>query len=74
MKRKIIIAAGFILMTLSFSSCEKSCKICQQNEYNSSGTLTKSGSESEYCGTELLGIEATPPVTVLGTTTKWVCR
>jgi hypothetical protein len=73
MKRKLIIAAAFILFTLSFSSCEKSCKICQQNTYDGS-TLLTSGSETEYCDAALLRIEATPDVTVLGKTTKWECR
>jgi hypothetical protein len=74
MKRKLMYAAGFIIIALSFSSCEKSCKKCQQNTYNSGGTQLSTGSETEYCGTSLLTIEATPPVTVLGITTKWVCR
>jgi hypothetical protein len=73
MKRNLIIAAGFILFTLSFSSCEKSCKICQQNTYDGS-TLLTSGTETEYCDAALLRIEATPDVTVLGKTTKWECR
>jgi hypothetical protein len=73
MKRKLIFAAGFILITLSFSSCEKSCKVCQQNTYDGS-TLITSGSETEYCDAALLRIEATPDVTVLGKTTKWECK
>jgi hypothetical protein len=74
MKRKLIFAAGFVLLTLSFSSCENNCKVCQQNTYNSGGSLITAGSESEYCGTDLIGIEATKDVTVGGITTKWVCR
>ena len=73
MKRKLIFAASFILITLSFSSCEKSCKVCQQNTYDGS-TLITSGSETEYCDAALLRIEATPDVTVLGKTTKWECN
>jgi hypothetical protein len=74
MKRKLIITAAFILVTLSFSSCEDSCKVCQQNTYNSGGTRVSSGSETEYCGAELIAIEATKDVTVGGNTTKWECR
>lgn len=77
MKRFLILAAGFILISISFTSCEGllgNCKICQQNTYNSSGTLITEGQETEYCDDALLRIEATPPVTVLGVTTKWVCR
>lgn len=73
MKRKLIIAASFIVMTLSFSSCEKSCKICQQNTYDGS-TRVVTGTDTEYCDAALLRIEATPDVTVLGKTTKWECR
>jgi hypothetical protein len=32
------------------------------------------GSETEYCDAELIAIEATPNSTLLGVTTKWVCR
>lgn len=74
MKRKFTIAVAFVLVTLSFSSCEKTCKVCQQNTYDSGGTKTVTGSESEYCGAELIAIEATKDVTVGGQTTKWECR
>ena len=74
MKRLSLLASGFILITISFTSCEgllTACKICQQNTYNSSGSLITEGQETEYCDDALIRIEATPPVTVLGVTTKW---
>lgn len=74
MKRILMIAAGFVLIALSFTSCEKNCKVCSQNTYDSGGTLITTGSDTQYCDAALLGIEATAPVTVLGVTTKWVCR
>ena len=77
MKRKLSLAAGFIVMTLSFTSCEgllTNCRICQQNTYNASGTLLTEGTESEYCDEKLIAIEAIKDQTVLGITTKWVCR
>jgi hypothetical protein len=74
MKRKLMYVAGFIFMALSVTTCTKNCKLCAQNDYNSSGTLTRSGSESERCDAELIRIEATPDVTVLGVTTKWECH
>lgn len=76
MKKKLLYAAGFILMTLSFQRCDvlTDCKVCQQNTYNSNGDLITEGNESEYCDTDLIKIEATPSATVLGVTTKWVCR
>jgi hypothetical protein len=77
MKRRIFLAAGFITMTIAITSCEDllgNCKVCQQNTYNSSGTLLTEGQETQYCDAALLAIEATKPETVLGITTKWVCR
>jgi hypothetical protein len=74
MKRIIMYAAGFVFFAVAFNSCTNSCKVCQQNTYNSSGTLLTSGSETEYCDAALLRIESTPDVTVGGVTTKWVCR
>jgi hypothetical protein len=76
MKRKLFYAAGFFFIVFSFTSCDaiKNCKICQQNTYNSTGGLITAGSESEYCDADLIRIEATPDVTVLGITTKWKCR
>lgn len=74
MKRLLMYAAGFVLVTLSLTACEKSCKVCQQNTYDSNNTLVTAGSETEYCGAALIAIEATSPVTVSGATTKWVCR
>lgn len=76
MKRKLLFAFGLLLIAWSFTSCEdlKSCKVCQQNTYDSSGTLLTEGSETEYCDAALVRIEATKDVTVLGVTTKWECR
>jgi hypothetical protein len=74
MKRKLLYAAGFLFLALSMSTCTKNCKVCQQNTYDANNTLLTSGSETEYCDASLIRIEATPDVTVLGTTTKWVCR
>jgi hypothetical protein len=78
MKRKLSLAAGFILMMLSFTSCEDlltNCKICQQNTYNaSSGTLLTEGTETKYCDADLIVVENIKDETVLGITTKWECR
>jgi len=67
-------AAGFLFITLSLTTCTKNCKVCQQNTYNSGGTLLTAGSETEYCDASLVAIEATKDVTVGGITNKWVCR
>jgi len=74
MKRKLLYATGFLFIALSMSTCTKNCKVCSQNTYDANNTLITSGSETEYCDASLIRIEATPDVTVLGTTTKWVCK
>jgi hypothetical protein len=76
MKRKIIYASVFIFMVVAFGSCNslKNCNVCSQNTYDSNQTLITAGSETEYCDADLVKIKATPPVTVLGVTTKWVCH
>ncbi|HZY25844.1 MAG TPA: hypothetical protein VFE71_08470 [Bacteroidales bacterium] len=74
MKRKSLYAAGFLFLALSMSTCTKNCKVCQQNTYDANNTLVSSGSATEYCDASLIRIEATPDVTVLGTTTKWECK
>jgi hypothetical protein len=74
MKRILIYAAGFVFVALSFTSCQKNCKVCAHNSYDSGGNLVTAGSETEYCDAELIAIEATPNSTLLGVTTKWVCR
>ncbi len=74
MKRKLMYAATFIFISLSFPSCQKNCKVCQQNTYDSGGNILTTGSETEYCDVALLGIESTKDVTIAGVTTKWVCR
>jgi hypothetical protein len=74
MKRKLMYAAGFILIALSVTTCTKNCKVCSQNTYNSGGTLLTTGTDTEYCDADLIKIEATPDITLLGVTTKWVCK
>jgi hypothetical protein len=74
MKRILTYAAGFVFIAFSFTSCQKNCKVCSQNTYDSQGNQLTTGSDTEYCDASLIRIEATPDVTVLGVTTKWVCR
>ena len=74
MKRILLYAAGFTFIAFSFTSCQKNCKVCSQNTYNSSNQLINTGSDTEYCDAELLAIEATKDVTINGVTTNWVCR
>jgi hypothetical protein len=74
MKRILLYTAGFLFVAMSFTSCQKNCKVCQQNTYDSGGNLLTTGTDTEYCDASLIRIEATPDLTVLGVTTKWVCR
>jgi hypothetical protein len=78
MKRKLIYVAGFVLIAWSVTACDslfKSCKYCKQVKIQeSSGSIISEGDESEYCGADLVKVEAIGNVTVLGVTTKWECR
>ena len=76
MRRKLLYATGFLLMTVGLHSCEglfENCKLCRQVTYEN-GNVTNQTSETEYCGTSLLTVQATPPVTIGNTTTQWECR
>lgn len=75
MKRKLKTGLLIIGVALMFSSCEElfeDCQICRQVTYEG-GVVVSERQESEYCGTELATILATPPVTVGNTTTRWEC-
>jgi hypothetical protein len=76
MKRKIIIAATFILMAISFTACPfpvQNCKMCATNTYES-GTLVLAGSEAEYCDAALITKEAVPDITVGAQVIKVECH
>jgi hypothetical protein len=76
MKRKIGFAAGFVLIAWSLSSCEglfQSCKVCKQVTYVS-GNITQTGTEADYCGADLIKVQAIPDATVGSTTVKWECN
>ena len=79
MKKKIIFAAAFILIAWSVTSCDallKKCKTCKIVTRTSGGTEVTSGSPTEYCGTDLVTIQATPAITdpVTGNITKYECN
>jgi hypothetical protein len=74
MKRKLILGTAFLLIAWSFNSCDlKSCKFCKTVTYEN-GSITKSGTETEYCGADLITQQATPDVTIGSVTTKVECR
>lgn len=75
MKKKVFIFAAFLLLAAGITSCEdlfENCKICRLNTYED-GQLINTAQEAEYCGAELVTIQATPPATVGNTTSQWEC-
>jgi hypothetical protein len=75
MKKKLIFAAAFVLMAWSFNSCSlfNKCKMCAYVEYEN-GSVINTGTETEYCGSDLVKQEAIPDMTVGSITTKVECR
>lgn len=77
MKKKVLfrlsLLAAIIVMSVSADSCKNTCKFCATNTYEN-GNLTNQGTETEYCGTDLIKEEAIPDVTIGDLTTKVECR
>jgi hypothetical protein len=76
MKRKILLgAAFFIFVAWAATSCEaiSGCKFCKNVTYEN-GSVLNSGSETEYCGADLVKQQATPDVKIGALTTKVECR
>jgi hypothetical protein len=69
MKRKIVFALFLVISTLSFTSCEKTCKFCKTVTYDD-GVEINSTSPSEFCGAKLAAKEATPDIVVGKLVTK----
>lgn len=59
MKRIIIIATSFILLTVAFTSCEVlgTCKICREITFQTNRGIINEGPEAEYCDAELIAKE-----------------
>ncbi|TAL65159.1 MAG: hypothetical protein EPN88_09930 [Bacteroidetes bacterium] len=75
MKRKLLFGALFLFFVWAADSCTalKDCKFCKNVTYEN-GSVVSSGTETEYCGTDLITQEAKPDVTVGSLTTKVECR
>jgi fructose-1,6-bisphosphatase/sedoheptulose 1,7-bisphosphatase-like protein len=75
MKRKLLFGAAFLFVAWAATSCESitGCKFCKNVTYEN-GTVINSGSETEYCGADLVKKEATPDVPVGSLVTKVECR
>ena len=75
MKRKLLFGVAFLFVAWAFTSCEAltDCKFCKNVTYED-GTVISSGTESEYCGTDLITRQAAPDVVIGALTTKFECR
>jgi len=75
MKRKLFYTISFFLITIGFNSCEDlgGCKFCKQVTTENGSVVQESG-ETEYCGAQLIAIQAQAPVTVGSRTTSYECR
>lgn len=79
MKRKILAGLLFLFIALGFSACEalSDCETCRIVTKNSSGTVTDSGVEAEYCGATLIAFKAANPTVtdpVTGSVTTLECN
>jgi hypothetical protein len=73
MKRKILFGAGLLFIGWAATSCEDSCGFCKTVTYEN-GVAINTGTETEYCGTDLLTQKAKPDITVGALVTKVECR
>jgi hypothetical protein len=73
MKRKILFGACFLFVAWAFTSCEDTCGFCKNVTYEN-GAVINSGTETEYCGTDLVTQKAKPDITVGSLVTKVECR
>lgn len=63
MKRKIYSAILFLFIATGFSACDalSDCETCKMVTKDSSGNITDSGVEAEYCGAALIAWKAANP-------------
>jgi aryl-alcohol dehydrogenase-like predicted oxidoreductase len=75
MKKKLLFLACFVILACSFTSCDtlmKDCKNCRK-VYYSGTTRDHEDPAVQYCGTDLVVIEAKSPVTQGSLTVKYEC-
>ncbi|MCU0461309.1 MAG: hypothetical protein MUF36_04745 [Bacteroidales bacterium] len=70
MKRKIFAAVLFLFIAFGFNACEalSDCETCKIITKNSSGAITDTGVEAEYCGAALIAFKAANPTITNPTT------
>jgi hypothetical protein len=76
MKRIIIIATSFILLTVAFTSCEVlgTCKICREITFQTNRGIINEGPEAEYCDAELIAKETQDDLVIGDKRYYWECR
>jgi len=76
MIRKLLFGAAFLFVAWAATSCEElsGCKICKMVKTDSLNGNVIEEDETEYCGAELIAIEAKTPTTTGTITTKYQCR
>ncbi len=76
MKKGLLFVASFLFIAWAFTSCTalSDCKFCKLETTDSSNGQVTDGSETEYCGAQLIAIQAKSPVTTGTLTTKYTCR
>ena len=75
MKRKLFYSMILLIMTFAFTACESltGCKVCRQVTYVNE-QIEQEGTETEYCGAELIAIEAASDIVNGNTRITWECR
>jgi hypothetical protein len=76
MKKKVFYLLCLVGIACSINSCDalsNNCKNCKIVYYN--GTVRDhEDSASQYCGADLVAIQATPNTTIGSLTAKWECN
>lgn len=75
MKYRIFFPIILLFITFTFNSCESltGCRVCRQVTYVND-KIEQEGNESEYCGAELVAIEAADDIVTGNTRVTWECR
>ena len=62
MKRKLWFGTACLALAFAVTSCEElgGCEKCKMVTRTSAGDIVNSGAETEYCGSDLVTIKATP--------------
>jgi hypothetical protein len=79
MKRKIFFGVALLFIAWAATSCKvlTDCQFCKFVTRTSGGAVVTSGSETEYCGSDLIAFKAANPTITdpySGNVTKLECR